>query len=196
MHVARALKWWEKNTASNMMEIKSTNQLVHELLNAGDRLVIVEFFSPGCRGCRALHPKICQQAELNPSAIFLEVNYDHHRTMCQSLHIKVLPFFQFYRGAQGRVNSFSCTNTTIKKFKDAIAKHGIDRHSLGPAKGLEEPELIRLASNPETHFSYPLQSLAENFALSIFADSLDEEVEIADRAAAMAVRLTQGYTDT
>lgn len=35
----------------------------------------------------------------------------------------------------------------IKKFKDALAKHGTDRCSLGPAQGLNESELLVLASN-------------------------------------------------
>lgn len=34
----------------------------------------------------------------------------------------------------------------IKKFKDALAKHGTERCSLGPAKGLDESELMALAS--------------------------------------------------
>lgn len=34
----------------------------------------------------------------------------------------------------------------IKKFKDALAKHGTERCSLAPAKGLEEKELLALAS--------------------------------------------------
>ncbi|CAL5342059.1 unnamed protein product [Camellia sinensis] len=27
------------------------------LLSAGDSLVVVDFYSPGCRGCKALHPR-------------------------------------------------------------------------------------------------------------------------------------------
>lgn len=34
----------------------------------------------------------------------------------------------------------------IKKFRDALGKHGTDRCSLGPAKGLDEKELLALAS--------------------------------------------------
>ncbi|KAK4427919.1 Thioredoxin-like 1-2, chloroplastic [Sesamum alatum] len=142
----KALRWWEKSLQPNMIEINSAQELVDSLLNAGDRLVIVDFYSPGCGGCKALHPKICQLAESNPNALFLKVNYEQHKAMCYALHVHVLPFFRFYRGADGRVCSFSCTNATIKKFKDALAKHGTERCSLGPAKGLEESELLALAS--------------------------------------------------
>lgn len=142
----KAPKWWEKTLQPNMIDINSAQELVDYLLNAGDRLVIVDFFSPGCGGCKSLHPKICQLAESNPNAMFLTVNYEEHKAMCYALHVHVLPFFRFFRGAEGRVCSFSCTNATIKKFRDALGKHGTERCSLGPAKGLDEKELLALAS--------------------------------------------------
>ncbi|CDP12276.1 unnamed protein product [Coffea canephora] len=154
--VSRALRWWEKTLKPNMIEIHSAQELVDSLLNAGDRLVIVDFYSPGCGGCKALHPKICQLAESNPNAIFLKVNYEELKPMCYSLHIHVLPFFRFYRGAEGRLCSFSCTNATIKKFKDALAKYGTEGCSLGPARGLEESELLALASSGQISRNVPL----------------------------------------
>eukprot|EP00262_Sarcandra_glabra_P003850 TRINITY_DN1467_c0_g1_i1.p1 TRINITY_DN1467_c0_g1~~TRINITY_DN1467_c0_g1_i1.p1 ORF type:complete len:275 (-),score=52.65 TRINITY_DN1467_c0_g1_i1:411-1235(-) len=152
--IGKAMKWWEKGLQQNMKEISSAQDLVDSLFSAGNKLVILDFFSPGCGGCKALHPKICQFAEMNPDVQFLQVNYEEHKSMCYSLNVHVLPFFRFYRGAQGRVCSFSCTNATIKKFKDALAKHATDRCSLGPAKGLEESELKALAANKDLSFNY------------------------------------------
>ncbi|MCL7023147.1 hypothetical protein MKW94_009445 [Papaver nudicaule] len=147
--ISKSMRWWERTLKPNMIEINSAQELVDTLLNAGDKLVVINFYSPGCGGCRTLHPKICQIADMNQNAVFLKVNYEELEVMCTSLNIHVLPFFRFYRGAQGRLCSFSCTNATIKKFKDAVEKHGTDRSSLGPAKGLEEAELLRLASNKQ-----------------------------------------------
>ncbi|XP_047341163.1 thioredoxin-like 1-2, chloroplastic [Impatiens glandulifera] len=146
--------WWEKGHHSNMKEVKDAQDLVDSLLNAGDNLVVVDFFSPGCGGCKALHPKICRLAEMNPDVQFMLVNYEEHKSMCYSLSVHVLPFFRFYRGAEGRLCSFSCTNSTIKKFKDALAKHSPDRCSLGPVKGLDEADLIALSANRDLSFSY------------------------------------------
>ncbi|KAI9121264.1 hypothetical protein K1719_008297 [Acacia pycnantha] len=160
----KAQKWWEKGLQPNTREVTSAQDLVDSLLNAGDKLVIVDFFSPGCGGCKALHPKLCQFAEMNPDVLFLQVNNEEHRAMSYSLGVHVLPFFRFYRGAQGRLCSFSCTNATIKKFKDALAKHTPDRCSLGPAKGLEEKELLALAANKDLNFTYtpkPIQPVLE-----------------------------------
>ncbi|XWS57823.1 hypothetical protein CRYUN_Cryun09bG0206600 [Craigia yunnanensis] len=122
--IGRSQKWWEKGLQPNMKEVASAQDL------------------------------ICQLAEMNPDVQFLQVNYEEHKSMCYSLNVHVLPFFRFYRGVQGRLCSFSCTNATIKKFKDALAKHTLDECSLGPTKGLEEKELLALAANKDLSFNY------------------------------------------
>ncbi|XP_024985653.1 thioredoxin-like 1-1, chloroplastic [Cynara cardunculus var. scolymus] len=156
--IGKSLKWWEKGLQPNMKEITGAEDLVESLLRAGDKLVVVDFFSPGCGGCKALHPKICQLAEMNPDVQFLQVNYEDHKSMCYSLNVHVLPFFRFYRGADGRVCSFSCTNATIKKFKDALAKYKPSGCSLGPTKGLDEKDLVELGANRDLSFTYTPKS--------------------------------------
>ena len=49
----------------------------------------------------------------------------------------------------------------IKKFKDALGKYGTDRCSLGPAKGLDESELLRLASIGQISMNLPAPSPKE-----------------------------------
>jgi hypothetical protein len=66
--------------------------------------------------------QVAQFAEKNPDVVFLQVNYETHKSMCYSLHVHVLPFFRFYRGAQGRVSSFSCTNATVISSLKSTAK--------------------------------------------------------------------------
>ncbi|CAL0317125.1 unnamed protein product [Lupinus luteus] len=94
--IGKAQKWWEKGLQPNMREVSSADSL----FNSGDKLVVLEFFSPGCGGCRALHPKLCQLAEMNQDVQFLQVNYEEHKSMCYNLNVHVLPFFRFYRGSQ------------------------------------------------------------------------------------------------
>ncbi|XP_057771933.1 thioredoxin-like 2, chloroplastic [Salvia miltiorrhiza] len=125
-------RWWEKNAGPNMIDINSTQEFVDALSQAGDRLVIVEFFGAWCASCRALFPKICRLADQHPEIIFLKVNFDENKPLCKSLNIKVLPYFHFYKGADGLVDSFSCSLAKLQKLKDAIATHNKARHSNSP----------------------------------------------------------------
>ncbi|XP_031117965.1 thioredoxin-like 2-1, chloroplastic isoform X2 [Ipomoea triloba] len=115
-------KWWEKS-APNMVDINSTEGFLDALSNAGDRLVIVDFYGTWCASCRALFPKLCKIAEEHPEILFLKVNFDENKSLCKSLNVKVLPFFQFYRGADGLLDSFSCSLAKLQKLRDAIATH-------------------------------------------------------------------------
>ncbi|KAK3210515.1 hypothetical protein Dsin_015221 [Dipteronia sinensis] len=134
-------KWWEKN-ASNMTDIHSTQEFLGALSQAGDRLVIVEFYGTWCASCRALFPKLCKTAEEHHEIVFLKVNFDENKPMCKSLNVKVLPFFHFYRGAHGQLESFSCSLAKFQKIKDAIQLHATEHYnSTGPPKGVGDLSL-------------------------------------------------------
>ncbi|KAJ7969474.1 thioredoxin-like 2, chloroplastic [Quillaja saponaria] len=115
-------KWWEKN-APNMIDIHSTDEFLSALGEAGDRLVIVEFYGTWCSSCRALFPKLCRTAEEHLDILFLKVNFDENKPMCKSMNVKVLPYFHFYCGADGQLESFSCLLAKFQKIKDSIQTH-------------------------------------------------------------------------
>ncbi|XP_043707184.1 thioredoxin-like 2-1, chloroplastic isoform X2 [Telopea speciosissima] len=102
-------KWWEKNAGPNMIDIHSTEEFLRALGEAGEKLVIVDFYGTWCASCRALFPKLCKTAGEHPDILFLKVNFDENKPMCKSLNVKVLPYFHFYRGADGQLESFSCS---------------------------------------------------------------------------------------
>ncbi|KAG4132984.1 hypothetical protein ERO13_D08G067000v2 [Gossypium hirsutum] len=134
-------KWWERNAGPNLIDIHSTKEFISALSEAGDRLVIVEFYGTWCASCRALFPKLCRTAQEHPEIIFLKVNFDENKPMCKSLNVKVLPYFHFYRGADGQLESFSCSLAKFQKIKDAIEMHNTARCSIGPPKGVGDLNL-------------------------------------------------------
>ncbi|KAJ8640969.1 hypothetical protein MRB53_017663 [Persea americana] len=139
-------KWWERNAGSNMIDIHSTEEFLSALSQAGDKLVIVEFYGTWCGSCRALFPKLCKTAEDHPDILFLKVNFDENKPMCKGLNVKVLPYFHFYRGADGQLESFSCSLAKFQKIKDAIETHNTARCSIGPPVGVGDINLG--VSNP------------------------------------------------
>ncbi|XP_039124105.1 thioredoxin-like 2, chloroplastic [Dioscorea cayenensis subsp. rotundata] len=129
-------KWWERNAGKNMVDVHSTEEFLNQLSEAGDRLVIVEFYGTWCASCRALFPKLCRTARDHPDVLFLKVDYDENQPMCRRLNVKMLPCFQFYRGADGLLESFSCSLPRFQKIIDAITTHNTPRCSLGPPLGI------------------------------------------------------------
>lgn len=47
--------------------------------------------------------------------MFLKVNFDANKSMCKALNVKVLPYFHFYRGADGQLESFSCSLAKVRR---------------------------------------------------------------------------------
>ncbi|KAG8376126.1 hypothetical protein BUALT_Bualt09G0030900 [Buddleja alternifolia] len=144
-----APKWWERNAGPNMIDIHSTQEFLTALSEAGEKLVIVEFYGTWCASCRALFPKLCKTAQEHKDILFLKVNFDENKPMCKSLNVKVLPYFHFYRGADGQLESFSCSLAKFQKIKDAIQLHNTARCSIGPPKGIGDLNLESLSPPKE-----------------------------------------------
>lgn len=142
-------KWWERNPGPNMIDIHSTQEFLDALSQAGDKLVIVEFYGTWCGSCRALFPKLCRTAQEHPEILFLKVNFDENKPMCKSLNVKVLPYFHFYRGSDGQLESFSASLAKFQKIRDAISTHNTDRCSIGPPKGVGELDLLSSVPPPK-----------------------------------------------
>ncbi|XP_002465798.2 thioredoxin-like 1-1, chloroplastic isoform X1 [Sorghum bicolor] len=138
IHLRMTTKWWEIDMKDNVINIKSQDDFDEQLLMARDKFTVVHFFSPSCGACKALHSKVHQFAEMHPGLQFLMVNCNEQTHICKRLHVCVLPLFRFYRGAEGRICSFSCTISTIHKFKDALKKHGVQTESQAAEKGWDE----------------------------------------------------------
>ncbi|XWS70005.1 hypothetical protein CRYUN_Cryun03dG0012000 [Craigia yunnanensis] len=139
-------KWWEKNAGPNMIDIHSTQEFLSALSEAGERLVIVEFYGTWCASCRALFPKLCRISQEHPEILFLKVNFDENKPMCKSLNVKVLPYFHFYRGAHGQLESFSCSLAKFQKIKDAIEMHSQPHCNFGPSKGVGDLNLESISA--------------------------------------------------
>ncbi|KAF8393521.1 hypothetical protein HHK36_021765 [Tetracentron sinense] len=141
--------WWERNAGPNMIDIHSTQDFLSALNQPEDKLVIVDFYGTWCASCRALFPKLCKTAEEHPDILFVKVNFDENKPMCKSLNVKVLPYFHFYRGADGQLESFSCSLAKFQKIKDAITTHNTARCSIGPPKGVGDLNLLEASPAPK-----------------------------------------------
>ncbi|CAA0842082.1 Alkaline-phosphatase-like family protein [Striga hermonthica] len=105
-------------------------------LNQRGPIFLSEVFSLGCG--LVSRWGLSRTAKEHPDIImFLKVKFDENKSMCKSLNVKVLPYFHFYRGADGHLEAFSCSLAKFQKIKDAIEVHNTARSSIGPPKGIE-----------------------------------------------------------
>eukprot|EP01023_Acetabularia_acetabulum_P015874 TRINITY_DN17797_c0_g2_i2.p1 TRINITY_DN17797_c0_g2~~TRINITY_DN17797_c0_g2_i2.p1 ORF type:complete len:246 (+),score=33.63 TRINITY_DN17797_c0_g2_i2:222-959(+) len=131
--------WWSRDLQPNMIEVNSAQELVDVLACFNSRLVIVDFYATWCGACRALHPKLTKLCKENPDIILVKVNWEKNREIAKPLGVKVLPYFQFYYGPQGKIAQFSASVSKIQRLKNAIAEHTTPRCLLSPI--VEEPVL-------------------------------------------------------
>ena len=144
---AAADGWWNRDLPENLAHVTEVQQLVDELAAGAkqDQLVVLEFFAPWCAACKALFPKMKKICGENPDVRFLVCNFDENRSLSRQLGVKVLPFFQFYRGAEGRVDAFPASISKVNKLKAAIKDFKSDRCFLEelPAAPLSEfPDVL------------------------------------------------------
>jgi hypothetical protein len=89
--------------------------------------------------------QLCQiMNEHLEDVIFLKISFEANKEMCKNMGVKVLPYFKFFRGAEGKVDQFSCTVSKIQRFRDAVADYST------PFCSLEKPD-APLEEFPEVH---------------------------------------------
>ncbi|KMZ56451.1 putative Thioredoxin [Zostera marina] len=149
-------KWWERNAPANTIDVRSTEEFLNALCEAGDKLVLVEFYGTWCASCRAIFPRLCKTVgQQHSDLLFVKVDFDANKPMCRRLNVKVLPYFHFYRGADGLLDAFSCSLPKFKKIKEAIATHLTARCSIGPPAGVGNLDLLLRESNPDDDDTNP-----------------------------------------
>jgi len=83
--------------AGNYKVVDSDAAFQPELLAAGTKLVVVDFFAVWCGPCQRISPVFEQLAAKYPRAIFLKVDVDICRDTGTSIGVSALPTFVFYR---------------------------------------------------------------------------------------------------
>ncbi|PKU87867.1 Thioredoxin-like 2, chloroplastic [Dendrobium catenatum] len=70
-------KWWERSAGANMIDIHSTKEFLETLSQAGDKLVVVEFYGTWCGSCRALFPKKSAVKRSEEDELKMEIFLDY-----------------------------------------------------------------------------------------------------------------------
>ncbi|XP_070848842.1 thioredoxin b [Chaetodon trifascialis] len=93
------------HTVENLDEFKSF------LKNAGDNLVVVDFWATWCGPCKQIGPLFEEESKKpeNKNVMFLKVDVDEAPDVSEYCQISCMPTFQFYKN-ENKVFEFSGAN--------------------------------------------------------------------------------------
>jgi len=100
--------------------VASHDDLKQQLRDAGDRLVVLDFYATWCGPCRVIGPEVVNFATLYPQVLFLKVDVDECDDVAVEYNIESMPTFLFIKQSKV-IESFSGAN------KDRLAQL-IEKH--------------------------------------------------------------------
>ncbi|KAK5638434.1 hypothetical protein RI129_012729 [Pyrocoelia pectoralis] len=101
------------------VHITSTDDFNTKLKDAGDALVIVDFFATWCGPCKMIAPKLEELAnEHGQSILVLKVDVDECEDIATEYNISSMPTFIFFKNGKV-VEQFSGAN--FEKLKQIVA---------------------------------------------------------------------------
>jgi thioredoxin 1 len=147
--------WWTKDLPANFKHVKTVQELVDALDTAAqnDQLLVLEVFAPWCGACKSLFHKLKKFCVCYDDVQFVALNFEDNRKLARGLGIKVLPYFHFYRGADGRVGSMTASVTKAKLLKEAIELHRAPRCFISDNGDMYLPEYPSVHPSGSGHTS-------------------------------------------
>lgn len=96
-----------------------------------DKLIVMKFYAPWCRACKALGPKYVQVVKANQDfpIVFAEMTISGNKGFAKDLGVLALPTIQFYVGEAGLQDTFPCGPSKVpilKRKLNALIKANVD----------------------------------------------------------------------
>ncbi|XP_053558648.1 thioredoxin [Bombina bombina] len=89
--------------------IENLEEFKQALVDAGDKLVVVDFTATWCGPCKMIAPFFKSLSEKYPDVVFLKVDVDDAQDVAADCDIKCMPTFHFYKKGE-KVHDFSGAN--------------------------------------------------------------------------------------
>ena len=95
-------------------------ELKAAILEAGDKLVVIDFYAEWCPPCRIMGPEIEKLAQQEKNVVFLSVDIAVNEEATEHFYINCLPTFIFIKG---RAMIDEVTGAKVEELKATINKH-------------------------------------------------------------------------
>ncbi|XP_047119776.1 thioredoxin-2-like [Schistocerca piceifrons] len=94
------VKTKEKKPRIEVKEISTPEELATLLEEAGDKLVVVDFFADWCGPCKIISPRVTDLANAHDDVIFIKVNVDECDEIVKRYGISSIPTFLFIKAGE------------------------------------------------------------------------------------------------
>ncbi|KAK0161164.1 hypothetical protein PV327_009666 [Microctonus hyperodae] len=100
--------------------IESTDDFKKRLEDAGEALVVIDFFAIWCGPCKMIAPQFEELSKQHSSIIFLKVDVDENEEIAATYEVSSMPTFVFIKNGKV-VHQFA--GASIAKLTEAIEKY-------------------------------------------------------------------------
>ncbi|XP_078070167.1 thioredoxin-like [Mustelus asterias] len=83
-----------------MLYIESVDDLEAKLKEAGDKLVVIDFFATWCGPCEAIAPKFEDLAKKYTNVLFYKVDVDETGEVAEKCDVSAMPTFLFFKNGK------------------------------------------------------------------------------------------------
>ena len=80
-----------------LKELKTRDEFIRALKDAGDKLMVVDFFASWCTPCVKIVPFVRELAATYTNVVFCKVNVDENTETAEYYGIKAMPTFMLFR---------------------------------------------------------------------------------------------------
>ncbi|TDG46762.1 hypothetical protein AWZ03_006809 [Drosophila navojoa] len=100
--------------------VTDTNDFKTQLTNAGDKLVVVDFFATWCGPCKMIAPKLEELAQqYSEKIVVIKVDVDECEDIAMEYNVSSMPTFLFIKNS-AKLEEFAGANAT--KLAETIQK--------------------------------------------------------------------------
>ena len=81
----------------SVIHIDSEEQFMTAIKDAGDKLIMIDFFAAWCGPCKMISPVIEEMAKTYTEVVFLKVNVDELGDIAAAFRVQAMPTFIFVK---------------------------------------------------------------------------------------------------
>lgn len=101
-------------------QVASLEDLKTELADAGEKLVVIDFYATWCGPCKLIAPKVEEMAGEMSNVVFLKVDVDENEEAAQEYNVSAMPTFIFIKNSE-KVADMMGAN--FDKLKELVNQH-------------------------------------------------------------------------